>query len=144
MFPGILHNTILFSAITAWLIAQILKLLINLMLQRKLDLPLLWSSGSFPSSHTATVSSLAMGIGKYYGWNSPIFAVAAVFAMIVMYDAAGVRRAAGKQAEAINQLVERLYQGSEPNQERLKELIGHSPFEVLGGAVVGVLVGIIV
>lgn len=144
MFPGIFKNTILFSALLAWLSAQVLKILLHLFLHRKLDLQLLFSSGGFPSSHSATVTALAFGIGKYYGWNSPIFAVSAVFAMVVMYDAAGVRRAAGKQAEAINQLVERLYQGSDPSQERLKELIGHSPLEVFGGALVGVIIGAIV
>lgn len=144
MFPGIFKNTILFSALLAWLTAQVLKILLHLFLHRKLDLQLLFSSGGFPSSHSATVTALACGIGKYYGWNSPIFAVSAVFAMVVMYDAAGVRRAAGKQAEVINQLVERLYQGSDPSQERLRELIGHSPLEVFGGALVGVIIGTIV
>ncbi|CAA7602115.1 Phosphatidic acid phosphatase type 2/haloperoxidase [Acididesulfobacillus acetoxydans] len=144
MFPGIFTNTILFSALLAWFAAQVLKVFLHLFLHGKLDLQLLFSSGGFPSSHSATVTALAFGIGKYYGWNSPIFAVAAVFAMIVMYDAAGVRRAAGKQAEVINQLVERLYQGSDPSQERLRELIGHSPLEVFGGALVGVIIGTIV
>lgn len=144
MFPGLLNNTILVSALSAWAVAQLLKMAVNLFLQRRLDLQLLLSSGGFPSSHSATVSALTLGIGKYYGWDSPIFAVSAVFAMIVMYDAAGVRRAAGKQAEVINQLVERLYQGSDSSQERLKELIGHSPLEVFGGAIVGIIVGLIV
>lgn len=144
MFPGLLNNTILVSALTAWAVAQVFKMAVNLFLQRRLDLQLLLSSGGFPSSHSATVSALTLGIGKYYGWDSPIFAVSAVFAMIVMYDAAGVRRAAGKQAEVINQLVERLYQGSDSSQERLKELIGHSPLEVFGGVIVGIIVGLIV
>ncbi len=144
MFPGLIHNTILVSAITAWFVAQIFKIGVNLFLQRRLDIEMLVSSGGFPSSHSATVSALTLGIGKYYGWDSPIFAVSAVFAMIVMYDAAGVRRAAGKQAEVINQLVERLYQGSDSSQERLKELIGHSPLEVFGGALVGIVVGMLV
>jgi uncharacterized protein len=142
--PGILENTILISAITAWVIAQLLKMLINFIIHRTFDLRFLISSGGFPSSHSATVSALALGIGKYYGWDSPIFAVASVFAMIVMYDAAGVRRAAGKQAEVINQLVEGLYhQMSHLSQERLKELIGHTPFEVFAGAIVGILVGLL-
>jgi hypothetical protein len=109
IIPGIVYNTILFSAVTAWAIAQILKVVVNGILLRKLNLQLIFSSGGFPSSHSATVSALALGIGKYYGCDSPIFAVSAVFGMIVLYDAAGVRRAAGKQAEVLNQLVERLY-----------------------------------
>ena len=143
IFPGIFHNTILVSAVTAWLIAQLLKIAVNLVLLRKLDFQLLFSSGGFPSSHSATVSALALGIGKYYGWDSPIFAVSAVYGMVVLYDAAGVRRAAGKQAEVLNQLVERLSQGSDVAQERLKELIGHTPFEVFGGVLVGIIVGLL-
>ena len=143
IFPGIFHNTILVSAVTAWFIAQLLKLAADLVLLRKLDFQLLFSSGGFPSSHSATVSALALGIGKYYGWDSPIFAVSAVYGMVVLYDAAGVRRAAGKQAEVLNQLVERLSQGSDVAQERLKELIGHTPFEVFGGVLVGIIVGLL-
>jgi len=142
--PGILHNTILISALTAWLVAQVLKVAVNALLMRCLDWRLLVSSGSFPSSHSATVSALALGIGKYYGWDSPIFAVAAVFAIIVMYDAAGVRRAAGKQAEQLNRLLEHFYQGSDLSQQRLKELIGHTPLEVFAGAILGVIIGLLV
>jgi len=141
---GLLGNKILISALAAWFLAQSLKMLINLFLHRKVDIQLMLSSGGFPSSHSAAVSALAIGVGRYYGWNSPIFAVSAVFAMIVMYDAAGVRRAAGKQAEVLNQLVEKYYQGSDMSQERLKELIGHTPFEVFGGALTGLVIGILI
>jgi len=142
--PGIFNNAILISAVTAWFTAQILKVVINVILSRNLRFQLFFSSGGFPSSHSATVSALALGIGKYYGWDSPIFAVAAVFGMIVLYDAAGVRRAAGKQAEVLNQLVERLYHGPDLAQEQLKELIGHTPFEVFGGVMVGIIVGLLI
>lgn len=144
IIPGIFYNAILVSAVTAWAIAQLLKAAVSLILLRKLDFKLIFSSGGFPSSHSATVSALALGIGKYYGWDSPIFAVSAVFGMIVLYDAAGVRRAAGKQAEVINQLVERLYPSLNFDQKRLKELIGHTPFEVFGGVIVGIIVGLLI
>ncbi|WP_088226404.1 divergent PAP2 family protein [Desulfosporosinus sp. FKB] len=144
IFPGIFYNAILVSAVTAWLIAQLLKVVINLIVAGKFNLQLILSSGGFPSSHSATVSALALGIGKYYGWNSPIFAVSAVYGMVVLYDAAGVRRAAGKQAEVLNQLVERLSQGSDLSQDRLKELIGHTPLEVFGGVLVGIIVGLLI
>ncbi|AHF07375.1 divergent PAP2 family protein [Desulfitobacterium metallireducens] len=144
IYPGIFQNEVLVSAITAWLVAQVIKVLINFKIHHTFDLYFLISSGGFPSSHAATVCALSVGIGKYYGWDSPIFSVAAVLAMIVMYDAAGVRREAGKQAEVINQLVSGLYeQMSDLSQERLKELIGHTPFEVFAGAIVGIIVGII-
>ncbi|EHQ88112.1 divergent PAP2 family protein [Desulfosporosinus youngiae] len=142
--PGIFNNAILISAVTAWFTAQMLKVIINIILSKKFKLQLFFSSGGFPSSHSATVSALALGIGKYYGWDSPIFAVAAVFGMIVLYDAAGVRREAGKQAEVLNQLVERLYHGPDIAQEQLKELIGHTPFEVFGGVMVGIIVGLLI
>ncbi len=144
IFSGVFNNAILISALTAWFIAQILKVALNILLSRKFNVQLFLSSGGFPSSHSATVSALALGIGKYYGWDSPIFAVAAVFGMIVLYDAAGVRRAAGKQAEVLNQLVERLYHGPDVAQEQLKELIGHTPLEVFGGVMVGIIVGLLV
>ena len=144
IIPGIFYNAILVSAVTAWAIAQILKVAVSVILFRKLNLQLILSSGGFPSSHSATVSALALGIGKYYGWDSPIFAVSAVFSMIVLYDAAGVRRAAGKQAEVLNQLVERLYPGPNSDQARLKELIGHTPLEVFAGVSVGIIVGLLI
>lgn len=144
IIPGILYNAILVSAVTAWAIAQMLKVAVSVILLKKLDLHLIFSSGGFPSSHSATVSALALGIGKYYGWDSPIFAVSAVFGMVVLYDATGVRRAAGKQAEVINQLVERLSPSLNFDQKRLKELIGHTPFEVFGGVSVGIIVGLII
>lgn len=144
IFSSIFNNAILISALTAWLIAQFVKVVVNIILLKKLNIQLIVSSGGFPSSHSATVSALALGIGKYYGWNSPIFAVAAVFGMIVLYDAAGVRRAAGKQAEVLNQLIERLYHGPDPSQKKLKELIGHTPLEVFGGVMVGIIVGLLI
>lgn len=144
IIPGIFYNAILVSAVTAWAIAQILKVAVSVILLRKLNFQLILSSGGFPSSHSATVSALALGIGKYYGWDSPIFAVSAVFGMIVLYDAAGVRRAAGKQAEVLNQLVERLYPILNFDQDQLKELIGHTPLEVFGGVSVGIIVGLLI
>lgn len=143
IIPGIFHNAILISAVSAWFIAQLLKIVVSLLLLKKLNFQLFISSGGFPSSHSATVSALALGIGKYYGWDSPIFAVSAIYGMIVLYDAAGVRQAAGKQAEVLNKLVERLSQGSDFAQDRLKELIGHTPFEVFGGVIVGIIVGLL-
>ncbi|AFQ43059.1 divergent PAP2 family protein [Desulfosporosinus meridiei] len=143
-FLGIFHNTILISAITAWFSAQFLKVIVNLIVIRKLNFSLFFSSGGFPSSHSAMVSALALGVGKYHGWDSPIFAVAAVFLIVVLYDATGVRRAAGKQAEVLNKLIEFLYHGPDLAQKRLKELIGHTPFEVFGGVIVGIIVSLLI
>jgi len=144
IIPGLFYNAILVSAVTAWAIAQLLKVVVSVILMRRLNFQLIFSSGGFPSSHSATVSALTLGIGKYYGWDSPIFAVATVFTMIVLYDAAGVRRAAGKQAEVLNLLVERLSPTLNFDQKRLKELIGHTPLEVFGGVSVGIIVGLLI
>jgi len=144
IIPGLFYNAILVSAVTAWAIAQLLKVVVSIILMRKFNFQLIFSSGGFPSSHSATVSALTLGIGKYYGWDSPIFAVATVFTMIVLYDAAGVRRAAGKQAEVLNLLVERLSPTLNFDQKRLKELIGHTPLEVFGGVSVGIIVGLLI
>ncbi|MFM7909339.1 MAG: divergent PAP2 family protein, partial [Microcystis sp.] len=97
------------------------------------------SSGGMPSAHSALVGALATGVGLQMGWSSAEFAIAALFAVIVMYDAAGVRQAAGKQARILNQIIDEMFQeGKEFNEERLKELIGHTPFQVLVGLSLGI------
>lgn len=142
---SILDNKIMWVALLAWILAQALKLVINFWMEKKWDFNLLRSSGGFPSSHTAIVSALAISIGKTEGWDSSLFAIAITLAVIVMYDAAGVRRAAGNHARIINYLVEWLRQNQMDNlqEERLKELIGHTPFEVFGGALVGGAIGLL-
>lgn len=140
-FPALAANHVFQVAFWAWAIAQLLKFPVNILMYGKLDLKRLIGSGGMPSSHSALVMSLAVSVGKHQGWDSPIFAVAAVTAGIVMYDAAGVRRAAGRQAEVLNQIIDELYQGSHISPERLKELIGHTPFEVLMGGILGAFLG---
>lgn len=141
---GILANHVLKISLWAWITAQVLKVPFNILIYGKLDLGRLIGSGGMPSSHSALVVALAVGVGRDLGWNSPGFAIAAVISSVVMYDAAGVRRAAGKQAEAINQIINDIYHGTQISQERLKELIGHTPIEVLIGALIGIFMGLIV
>jgi len=146
----LLDNKIMWVSLLAWVLAQVAKIVINFSFERKWDFHLLISSGSFPSSHTAIVSALAISVGKSEGWDSPLFAIAVALAVIVMYDAAGVRRAAGNQARVINYMVEwlRAHQGDRLvfnlEEKRLKELIGHTPFEVFGGALLGCAVALII
>ncbi len=145
----IMDNRIMWVSLLAWVLAQAAKIIFNFMLEKKWDFHLLISSGGFPSSHTAIVSALAISIGKYEGWGSSLFAISVALAVIVMYDAAGVRRAAGNHARVINYLVEWMKQhqadrlANNLQQERLKELIGHTPFEVFGGAILGGVIGLI-
>lgn len=141
----ILGNRIIDVVFVSWFIAQGYKTLLVLIKERKINLRKFTESGGMPSSHTSSVVSLVTGLGIIDGTDSPIFATALVFAIIVMYDAAGVRRAAGKQAGVLNRLIHSL--GKKDNsiklEEELKELIGHTPFEVLVGALLGFLVALI-
>jgi len=133
----------LWCAAIGWCSAQVLKVVITLILKRKFDLRLLVASGGMPSSHSATVTALATATGKLCGFGSVQFALAFVFAFIVMYDASGVRRAAGEHAKLLNRLAKSIEHGDKMEmQKELKELIGHTPLEVMAGAMLGVIIGI--
>jgi hypothetical protein len=140
-FGNILNNQVLLVALIACLVAQLLKLLVELTKDRKFNLRTLVTTGGMPSAHSALVTALAAGVGQTMGWASPDFAIATIFAVIVMYDAAGVRQAAGKQARILNQIIDELFQeGKQFNEDRLKELLGHTPFQVIVGSILGVLI----
>lgn len=124
----------------AWVLAQLLKFLLHLIIKRKVDFTRLTGPGGLPSSHTALTVCLAACIGISEGTASPVFGLALVFALVVMYDAAGVRRAAGRQAGVLNRFI---YHHKDPDyhfDEELKELIGHTPVEVIAGAALGILI----
>lgn len=126
----------------AWFIAQFYKVLSCAILEKSFDVRRLWGTGGMPSSHSSTVTSLAASVAIVEGAKSTLFAVALIFAGVVMYDAAGIRRAAGKQAGVLNKIVEKLTHKIEEkiHDENLKELLGHTPFEVLIGAILGIVV----
>ena len=136
---GILQNHVLLTAIAGWFIAQVLKVPVNYLRERKWNWALFFAAGGMPSSHSALVTSTAMGAGLNYGFNSPIFAVAVALAMIVVYDATGVRRQAGMQAQTINILVEELLQGHPISEQHLREVRGHTPLEAMGGVLIGLV-----
>lgn len=137
---GLGKNTILMSTITAWFTAQIFKTITSFLRKGSFNAERLVGAGGMPSSHTALVVSLAVGIALREGLDSDLLALAVVLAGIVMYDAAGVRRAAGKQAKVLNKLVREMRVEHKVKDTRLKELLGHTPLEVLGGAVHGTLI----
>jgi len=139
LFTQLGANKVLQTAVGALFLAQVLKIVFVLAVRKQLDLRLVLNSGGMPSSHSALVSALAIAVGRQYGFQTAYFAIATVFSLIVMYDAAGVRRAAGKQAEVLNQIIEQIYRNQELTQERLKELIGHTPVEVFAGCLLGVV-----
>ena len=134
----------LLAPIVAWSICQVAKVTLTSIRQHRLNLRVLAETGGMPSSHSAIVMGLTAAIGKYSGLSSAAFAIALIFSFVVMYDAAGLRRAAGRQAEVLNRLVEDLVHMRGVQEMRLRELLGHTPMEVLVGAVIGIAVGRIV
>ena len=139
----LLTNRILLAAVIAWAVAQVSKTVFELIQQRKLILSRLVSSGGMPSSHTALVTGLATATGRVMGVGSATFAIAVVLASIVMYDAAGVRRAVSIQARILNQMIDEAFQGQPFAEKRLRELIGHTPIQVFVGALLGIAIGLL-
>jgi acid phosphatase family membrane protein YuiD len=131
-------NRILITSIVAWLAAQVSKTIYELIRQRELRLSRLVSSGGMPSSHSALVTALATATGRVLGVNSAVFAITVVLASIVMYDAAGVRRAVSIQARILNQMIDEAFQGHPFGEKRLRELIGHTPIQVFVGGLLGI------
>lgn len=137
----IFSNYMIQCAFLGWFTAQALKVVLCLLFNRRLDVALFFSSGGMPSSHSASVCAMAAAIAKSQGVDNPIFALALLFAFIVMYDASGVRRASGEHAKIINKLVQSITSNNEVGMEsNLKELIGHTPLEVIAGACLGVFI----
>ena len=141
-FSGLFANHIFVTAATGWLIAQILKTLIHLYLNRKFVAERLVGSGGMPSSHSALVCAMVTVIGFREGFSTSIFALAFCFACVTMYDASGVRRSTGRNAAVINHMLDDFAtKGLFVDEERLKELVGHTPIQVLAGALLGVFIG---
>jgi uncharacterized protein len=141
----ILDNRILIVSLVACIFAQVLKLAIELILNGKLSVKILTTTGGMPSAHSALVTALATAVGQTAGWSSVEFAIATMFAVIVMYDAAGVRQAAGKQARILNQMIDELFsEGHQFSDQKLKELLGHTPVQVIVGSILGVAIAWII
>jgi uncharacterized protein len=133
----------LLAPLVAWAIAQAAKVILTSMRQRRLNLRVLAETGGMPSSHAAIVMGMTTAVGKYAGVSSAAFAIALIFSFVVMYDAAGLRRAAGRQAAILNRLVEDLVHMRGMQEQKLRELLGHTPVEVVVGAMLGIGVGLI-
>ena len=143
MTNTLLDNRVLVAAFMAWAVAQVGKTIYELIRQRKLLFNRLVSSGGMPSSHSALVTGLATAAGRVSGLSSAAFAIAVVLAAIVMYDAAGVRRAVSIQARILNQMIDEAFQGQPFAEKRLRELIGHTPVQVIVGGLLGILIGLL-
>ena len=136
----VITNRVLVIPFCAWSVAQLIKLFFGLVREKRLDLRYLVSSGGMPSAHSATVCALATAVGMTQGLNSVAFAITAILAAVVMYDAAGVQRAAGRQAAVLNRLIRELLVKRPKGmlEHDLRELIGHTPFQVIVGAILGI------
>ncbi|MEA3352029.1 MAG: divergent PAP2 family protein [Chloroflexota bacterium] len=146
---SLFENHSLWAALTAWFLAQVLKMPIYYLSAKQWDWGLLLSAGGMPSSHSALVSAAAYAIGLFQGFDRPVFALAVTLAVIVIYDATGIRRQAGKHAALINTIIRDLKEGHllrkghplrQETQEQLKEVLGHTPLEAMAGTIFGIII----
>jgi hypothetical protein len=135
------RNKVFVVTLLVWLIAQFTKVLIGLVRERRFNFKWLVGTGGMPSSHCAGAAAFATSLGLEFGFDSPIFAIGLVFLIVTMFDAQSSRRATGKQAELLNKMFEDIYFKKPIKEERLIELIGHTPVQVLAGAVLGSVLG---
>ncbi len=134
------RNKILISAISAWFVAQVLKVLIGVFREKRFNFKWFIRSGGMPSSHVALSMSLTTSMGLYYGFDSGLFAMALGFAVITMFDAQGIRRHSGRQATILNRILDDIYENKGLQEARLKELLGHTPIEVYAGGFLGIII----
>ena len=143
---GIFQNPVFIATLVTSFLAQILKLPLCYLTSREWDWSLLFSTGGMPSSHSAVVTAAAVGVGYYAGFNTPLFGLAFAIASVVIYDATNIRRQAGFHAQQINRIIKEMFAGEvKPVEEfkELREVLGHSPAEALGGVILGILVNIV-
>lgn len=139
----IFQNRYIYIPFLTWLAVQLFKFIYDIIATKKINFKRILGAGGMPSSHTAIVMTISTMVGKNYGFDSAIFAISFIFSCVVMYDAAGVRRAAGKQATLLNKIVNTPGLSGLQVQEKLVEVLGHTPFQVWVGAIIGIAVGLI-
>ena len=141
---SIFQNKVFLATLIAWVSAQTIKIAINSIKEKRFNFRWLASTGGMPSAHSAGVMSLATAVGIQEGFYSTVFIATLIFALVIAFDAQGVRRATGQQAEILNKILEDIYWRRKIQEDRLKELIGHTPFEVLVGSVIGIVIATLV
>ena len=139
----LISNKILLSGILSWAVAQVIKMVLYTIVNKTLDFSRLVGDGGMPSGHSATVTAIALSIGMSCGFDSALFALAAIFAIVVMHDAMGVRRETGKQAKVINDLIKIVYDEGTSPEDKLKEFVGHSPLQVVAGFALGIIIALL-
>ena len=127
----------------AWILAQTVKVILGIIREKRFNFRWLVSTGGMPSTHSAAVAALSTVVGFYYGFGSIVFAITIVFSLVIMFDAAGVRRNVGRQASLLNQIVDDIYEKGAVKETRVRDLLGHTPIEVFVGAAIGILVVIV-
>jgi hypothetical protein len=145
-FSGVIQNPVFIATLVTSFLAQILKLPLSFLRNKEWDWSLLFSTGGMPSSHSAVVTAAATGVGYYAGFNTPLFGLAFAIASVVIYDATNIRRQAGFHAQQINRIIKEMFAGEARPVEEVKvlrEVLGHSPAEALGGVILGILVNIV-
>jgi uncharacterized protein len=143
MLSALVHNKVLICCLISWLLAQGLKVPIDLWHTHRVHWGLLFTAGGMPSSHSSMMTSATLAIGLFHGFDNPLFGLAVGITMIVIYDATGVRRQAGMQARKINILIDELLSGHPISDKQLKEVLGHTPLEVTGGVALGIIVALV-
>ncbi len=137
------HNQVFFSWLTACLVAQGIKITLGVIRLRKFDFRWVFGTGGMPSTHAAGVSALSVSVGQLNGFDSPLFATAVAFTVITLFDAQGVRRWSGRQAQVLNRMIEDMYFRRRMQEPRLKEMLGHTPVEVIAGMLVGIATALV-
>ena len=143
LWHDVLHNHILLITLTVWVLAQATKVLVGVFQEKRFNFRWFIGTGGMPSSHAAGASALATAVGLDQGFGSVLFAIAASFAMVTMFDAQGVRRSTGQQAWILNKMMDDIYWKGQIETKRLKELVGHTPIQVLAGFIFGIVCALI-
>jgi acid phosphatase family membrane protein YuiD len=143
MLCSLLHNNVLIAGLLSWTIGQFLKAPLDYVLNKRWNWGIILSPGGMPSSHSALITSVTLAIGLQEGFDTPLFALSFAIGMVVIYDAAGVRRQAGIHAERINEMMESFFKGSGIPEKELKEVLGHTPVEVITGVILGIIISIV-
>ena len=142
-FIQISKNQVFLVTFFAWLLAQVIKVIIGVKKEKRFNFRWLFSPGGMPSAHTATVAALSTIVGLRFGFDSGLFAVTFIFAIMIMFDAGGFRRMVGKQATILNKIVDDVYAKKKVEEEKVRELLGHTPVQVIAGAALGILVALV-
>ena len=142
-FIQISRNQVFLVTLSAWLLAQVIKVIIGVKKERRFNFRWIFEPGGMPSAHTATVAALSTAVGLHFGFDTGLFAVTLIFAVMIMFDAGGFRRMVGRQATILNKIIDDIYAKKKVEEKKVRELLGHTPVQVIAGAALGILVALV-